>query len=46
MSSAITYLVTEKFLPDTIMPDMRPIVLYAINLRPSFSEKKKVQTNP
>ena len=37
-SSDITYLVMEKFFPDTNMPDMRPFILYLINLRPSFAK--------
>ena len=36
MSSDITYLVMEKYFPDTNMPDMRPFILYSISLRPSF----------
>ena len=38
MASGITYLVMEKFFPDTNVPDMRSFILYAINLRPSFAK--------
>ena len=37
-SSDITYLVMEKFFPDTNMTDMRPSILYTINSRPSFAK--------
>ena len=30
MSSDITYLVMEKFFPDTNMPEMRPVILYGV----------------
>ena len=38
MSSDITYLVMEKFFPDTNMSDMQPFILYSIKLRPSFAK--------
>ena len=45
----ITYLAVEKFFSDTNMPDMRPVILYSINLRPP-SEKlinyKPTHTQP
>ena len=43
MSLDITYLVMEKVFADT-MTDMRPFVLYSINLRPSFA--KLINYNP
>ena len=49
MSSDITYLVMEKFFPDTNMSDMQPFILYSINLRPSFAKLIKYNqptTNP
>ena len=38
MSSDVTYLVMEKFFPDTNTSDMQPFTLYWIHLRPSFTK--------